>query len=90
MQVAQPDTIRLNEHVVNELDDHNKERRSEDERRELDTHNLTLQSLNYGKDYFLKEVHFCKEYKTPHLQQALHPDVYLQRFKNLPPNVTET
>ena len=35
-------------------------------------------------------MHFCKEYKTPHLQQALHPDVYLQRFKNLPPNVTET
>jgi hypothetical protein len=67
----------------------NMKRRSEDERRELDTHNLTLQSLLYGKDYFLKEVHFCKEYKTPQLQQALHPDVYLQKFKNLPPNVTE-
>ena len=68
----------------------NMKRRSEDERRELDTHNLTLQSLLYGKDYFLKEVHFCKEYKTPHLQQALQPEVYLQRFKNLPPNVSET
>ena len=67
----------------------NMKRRSEEERKELDTHNLTLQSLLYGKDYFLKEVHFCKEYKTPHLQSALHPDVYLQKFKNLPPNVTD-
>ena len=48
-------------------------RRSEDERKDLDTHNLTLQSLLYGKDYFSKEVHFCKEYKTPNLQQALTP-----------------
>jgi hypothetical protein len=108
-QCENPDSIKLNETIVENLDTSNKDRllmiragqrriyqmaenmkrRSEDERRELDTHNLTLQSLLYGKDYFLKEVHFCKEYKTPHLQQALNPDVYLQKFKNLPPNVTE-
>jgi len=108
-QCENPDSIKLNETTVENLDTTNKDRllmiragqrriyqmvenmkrRSEDERRELDTHNLTLQSLLYGKDYFLKEVHFCKEYKTPHLQQALHPEVYLQKFKNLPPNVTE-
>ena len=42
-------------------------RQSEDERKKLDNHNLTLQSLLYGKDYFSGEVHFCKEFKTPNL-----------------------
>lgn len=40
-------------------------RDSEEEKKRVDSHNLTLQSLKYGKDYFLKEVHFCKEFKTP-------------------------
>ena len=64
-------------------------RKSEEERKELDNHNLTLQSLLYGKDYFSGEVHFCKEFKTPNLQNALPDDVFISRFKNLPPNVSE-
>lgn len=64
-------------------------KKSEDERKDLDSHNLTLQSLLYGKDYFLKEVYFCKEFKTPHLQQALKPEDYLARFKNIQPSASE-
>ena len=64
-------------------------RKIEEERKDLDSHNLTLQSLLYGKDYFLKEVHFCKEFKTPNLKQALQPDVYLNQFNNIPPAITE-
>ena len=41
--------------------------RSEEERKEFDSHNLNLQSLLYGKHYFSGEVHFCKEFKTPNL-----------------------
>ena len=40
---------------------------SENERRQVDSHNLTLQSLLYEKDYYVKEIHFCKEFKTPYL-----------------------
>lgn len=38
---------------------------SEQEKKAIDMHNLTLQSLLYEKDYFAKEIFFCKEYKTP-------------------------
>ena len=62
---------------------------SEEERKEVDNRNLTLQSLLYGKDYFLKQVHFCKEFKTPNLQEALKEEDYLNRVKNLQPNVSE-
>jgi hypothetical protein len=64
-------------------------KKSEEERKELDNHNLTLQSLLYGKDYFSGEVHFCKEFKTPNLQNALPEDIYIAKFKNLTPNVSE-
>jgi len=46
----------------------------------MDTHNLNLQSLLYEKDYFVKEIHFCKEFKTPSLQSALKPEMY-ESFK---------
>lgn len=59
--------IRSGQRQIFQMVEHMK-RKSEEERRELDSHNLTLQSLLYGKDYFLKEVHFCKEFKTPHLK----------------------
>jgi len=55
---------------------------SELERREMDAQNLALQSLLYEKDHFLKEIHFCRELKTPQLKQALLTEVY-ERFKNL-------
>jgi hypothetical protein len=61
---------------------------SEIERKEMDHHNITLQSLLYEKDYFVKEIHFCKEFKTPQLQQALQPEVY-EKFKNLPTGITD-
>ena len=62
---------------------------SEDERRVLDNHNLTLQSLLYGKDYYSKEVHFCKEFKTPNLTNAIDTESFNKRFKNIQPNMTE-
>ena len=61
--------------------------KSEEERKEFDSNNLTLQSLLYGKHYFSGEVHFCKEFKTPNLQNALPEEEYASRFKNLSPNV---
>ena len=49
---------------------------SENEKKEMDQHNLTLQSLLYEQDYFAKEIHFCKEFKTPNLKLALKSEVY--------------
>jgi uncharacterized membrane protein YfhO len=63
--------------------------KSEEERKEFDSNNLNLQSLLYGKHYFSGEVHFCKEFKTPNLQNALPEEEYASRFKNLSPNVPE-
>ena len=67
----------------------NAKRKSEEQRKELDLQNLSLQSLLYGKDYYLKEVHFCKEFKTPNLVQAINPTVFAKEFKNLPPSTTD-
>ena len=58
-------------------------KQSESELKEIDHHNIVLQNLQYEKDYFVKEIHFCKELKTPNLQLALKADVY-DKFKNLP------
>ncbi|TNV84672.1 hypothetical protein FGO68_gene6114 [Halteria grandinella] len=80
--------IRSGQRSIFQMVEHMK-RQSEDERRNLDQHNLTLQSLLYGKDFFLKEVHQCKEYKTPNLQQALTPEIYAERFRNIAANITE-
>ena len=40
---------------------------SEIELKEIDYHNIVLQNLQYEKNYFDKEIHFCKELKTPQL-----------------------
>ena len=37
------------------------------QRKETDDCNLTLQSYLYEKSYYLKEIHDCRETKTPHL-----------------------
>eukprot|EP00347_Sterkiella_histriomuscorum_P007800 403347513 len=61
---------------------------ADQERQEMDTHNLNLQSLLYEKDYFKKEIHYCKEFKTPQLQQSLKPLIYDQ-FKNQGSNISD-
>jgi hypothetical protein len=64
-------------------------RQSEDERKELDSQNLNLQSLLYGKDYYLKQVHFCKEFKTPLLAQCILPEEFAERFQNFQATISE-
>lgn len=49
---------------------------NEQERSAVDANNLTLQSFLYEQSYFLKEIHFCKEFKTPQLKKALPDDEY--------------
>ena len=57
-------------------------------RDELDEKNLELQSIIYQKNYYEKEINFCRELKTPFMKAALNPDTFKQ-FKNIPLNITE-
>jgi hypothetical protein len=58
--------LKSGQRELNEMVESTK-RASELERASVDEHNLALQSLTYEKDYFKKEIHFCKEFKTPQL-----------------------
>ena len=48
-----------------------------------------MQSLLYGKDYYHKQVHFCKEFKTPQLAQSIQPHEFAERFQNLQATISE-
>lgn len=46
-------------------------RQCENQRSATDDHNLTLQSYLYETGYYEKQIHFCKEYKTPQLDKVI-------------------
>jgi hypothetical protein len=43
-------------------------READEKRKDMDTNNLKLQSFIYKKNYYEKEINFCRELKTPNLQ----------------------
>jgi len=48
-----------------------RKRQAEAKRKETDDVNLNLQSFMYERNHYQREIYFCKEYKTPQLDQVI-------------------
>jgi hypothetical protein len=46
-------------------------KKAESQRKETDDINLTLQSFLYERNHYQREIYFCKEFKTPELDQVI-------------------
>ncbi len=48
-----------------------RKRQAEQQRKETDDYNLSLQSFQYERNHYQREIYFCKEYKTPQLSLVI-------------------
>ena len=46
-------------------------KKAESQRKETDDINLTLQSFLYERNHYQREIYFCKEFRTPELDQVI-------------------